>query len=78
MQKIELQKEARKDAVEDLIKFFWDERSEEISEFHAGRMLDFMIEHIGLYIYNQAIGDAYKLMCEKVDDLYGLEKRRFR
>ena len=78
MQKIELKKEVRKDATDDLIKLFWDERSEHISEFQAGILLDFMIDHIGPYIYNQAIGDAYKLMSERVEDLYGLEKRRFR
>ena len=36
-----------------------------------------MISNIGPYIYNQAIGDAYKLISERTEDLYGLEKRRF-
>lgn len=77
MQKIELNAKTKLNAIKDIKQFFWDERSENISDFHAAIILDFLINNIGPYIYNQAISDAYKFMSEKVEDLYGLEKRRF-
>ena len=78
MQKLELNKERRLAAINDLKTFFANEKNEDISDFQAGLLLDFMINSIGPYLYNQAIEDAYQLMREKVEDLYGLEKRRFK
>jgi len=55
--------------------FFLNERAEEISSFQASIILDFMLTSIGPIIYNQAIADAYALMNDRIEDLYGLEKR---
>ncbi len=75
MKEIELSKEVRQDLVEAISNFFWQERSERISEFQASTILDFMISQMGPAIYNQAIADAHALMSDRIDDLYGLEKR---
>ncbi len=72
MEKIELSKEQRKRAVQDIREYFASEKDEEMGNLAAEIMLDFIIEKIGPYIYNQAITDAQKYMSDKIDDMYGL------
>jgi uncharacterized protein (DUF2164 family) len=78
MGKIVLEKGARGDAIEEIKQYFDRERSEDLSDFQADQLLDFILERIGPFIYNQAIGDAHKFLAEKADELYGLEIVRFR
>ncbi len=75
MKKIELAKDIRKMLVEDIKKFYWEEREEHIGDLPAEILLDYILHNIGPHIYNQAINDAYTFMSEKVEDLFGLEKR---
>jgi len=73
---IEFDKEARQDLLDKIKEFFSNELEQEISDFKASIVLEFVLKSIGPQIYNHAISDAYTLMSEKVEDLYGLEKRR--
>lgn len=75
MKDIELSKEIRQDLIENICEFFWNERAEQISDFQAATILDFVLSQIGPFIYNQAIADAHVLMTDRIEDLYGLEKR---
>lgn len=75
MKKIELSKEVTADQIKNIKDFFLNERDEEISDFQAETLLQFILREIGPEIYNQAIADAYTLMSDKLEDLYGLEKR---
>jgi uncharacterized protein (DUF2164 family) len=72
---IELKKEVRLKIIEDLRSYYWNEKDEELTQLAAGMLLDFILEKIGPYIYNQAIEDSYTYMNEKIEDLLGLEKR---
>ena len=72
---IELEKDVRKKLVEDLKRYFSDERDEELGDLGAEILLDFIINNIGPYLYNKGIGDSYTYMNERVEDLLGLEKR---
>ncbi len=75
MKNIELSKEVKQDLIKSIKHFFLSEKDEDISDFQASTVLDFVLSNVGPYIYNQAIADAYTLMSEKIEDLYGLEKR---
>ena len=75
MQTIELSAEVRQSMLGKIKEFFFNEKDEEISEFQAGILLDFFLENIGSLAYNQAIEDAHKYMAERVEDMYGLQKR---
>jgi len=75
MKDIELSKEIRQDLINMLQQFFWDEREETISDFQVATILEFIINSIGPVIYNQALADAHALMVDRIEDLYGLEKR---
>ena len=72
---IELKKEIRELLVGNLKRYFWNERDEELSNLGAELLLDFIVNDIGPYIYNQAIEDSYAYMNERIEDLLGLEKR---
>ncbi|MDT8902006.1 DUF2164 domain-containing protein [Anaeroselena agilis] len=75
MKPIELSKETKQDLINSIKEFFARERDEELSDFKAAAVLDFILEAAGPPIYNQALADAHALMSDRLDDLYGLEKR---
>jgi uncharacterized protein (DUF2164 family) len=74
MQKIVLSKDVKPKVLEDIKRYFSEERDEDIGDLAAGLLLDYITENIGPYYYNQAIKDACRFMGEKVEDMYGLEK----
>ena len=72
---IELTPETKKLLLANLQNYYSAQREEELSEFQAGSLLEFILSDIGIYIYNQAIADAQKLMQQKTEELFTLEKR---
>lgn len=72
---IDLKKEVREVLTEDIKRYFWNDRNEELSNLGAELLLDFIINHIGPYIYNKGIEDSHTYMSERIEDLLGLEKR---
>lgn len=75
MKGVELSKEIEQEMIKNIKRFFLTEREENISDFKASLYLDFIMDDIGPYIYNQALTDAHQLMLQKIEDIYGLEKR---
>jgi len=55
---IRLSKDQQEMILADIQRFFYNERDEDISEFEAERVLDFIKENIAPYIYNAAVSDA--------------------
>lgn len=74
MAAVNLSQELKKQATDDIKRYFLENREEEIGQLAAELLLDFMLEKVGAVIYNQAIRDAHTFMSEKVEDLYALEK----
>lgn len=72
---IKLSKDTKEVLISSIQKFFAEECNEEISDFKASVFLDFILNEAGVYIYNQAISDAYQLMNQKNEELFSLEKR---
>ena len=72
---IALTPETQKLLLANLQNYYSAEREEELIEFQAGLLLEFILSDIGVYIYNQAIADAQKLMQQKTEELFTLEKR---
>lgn len=75
MKKIEFSKDIREGLITHIQEFFRTEKSEDVSKFQAETILNFVIDVIGPHIYNQAITDAHAFMLDKLEDMYGLEKR---
>lgn len=70
MNRIKLSKEHKKNAVEEIKKYFACERDEHIGDLQSELILDFILDNVGPHIYNQAISDMQKYMNEKIDDMY--------
>ncbi|MEN1934144.1 DUF2164 domain-containing protein [Paenibacillus sp. 102] len=79
MMNIKIPNEKKDELVEQIQQFFEEEDLNSIGRFQAERLIEEMIKLIGPYAYNQAIGDARKLVTDKLsnieEDLYVLEKQ---
>ncbi|MCM3772553.1 MULTISPECIES: DUF2164 domain-containing protein [Priestia] len=75
---INFSKEDKDKMLDEIQTFFYNERDEEISEFAAENVLEFIKEHIGPYFYNQAIKDAEDIMNQVMlsaeENLHALKK----
>jgi uncharacterized protein (DUF2164 family) len=71
---IELNKEIREIFIENLKRYYWKERDEELSDLSAELLIDFITNDLGPYIYNKAVEDSYVYMNERIEDLLGLQK----
>ena len=68
---VELSEERRAELVLRLQGFFLEQFEEQLSEFRAEHLLDFVLEAVGPQVYNQAVQDARAVMQRKLDDLEG-------
>ncbi len=59
---IKLTKEQQQTMISDIQEFFLQERDEEISEFAAERVLDFVKQTLAPHFYNSAVSDAKALV----------------
>lgn len=59
---IKLTKEQQQTMVSDIQEFFLQDRDEEISEFAAERVLDFVKQTLAPHFYNSAVSDAKTLV----------------
>ena len=66
-----LPREARKQAVASIRRYFAEKLDEEIGELKAGLLLDYFLEEVGPAVYNRAIADAQAYFQEKTSDLDG-------
>lgn len=67
--RIKLDEDRKQEIIHALIGLHASEFDEEMSEYRAEAIVDFMLRQIGPSQYNQAISDARKYMAEKLDDL---------
>jgi len=74
MKAIELGNELKQDALGGIKLFFQQQRDEELSNFQAAIVLEFILAELGPHIYNQALADAHTLMSQQIEELYGLQK----
>jgi uncharacterized protein (DUF2164 family) len=66
---IELSKDARKEAIASIERYFQENMEEKIGNIAAGGLLSFILEEIGPSIYNQAVADAQERLQARVQDL---------
>lgn len=68
MAKIELPKAARDRLAGALSRHLQDEFEVDVKGFDAVFLLDWIIEHVGPYLYNQGVLDAQALVRKKAED----------
>ena len=66
---IELNKEARKQAIASIERYFSENMDERIGNIQAAALLNFFLEDVGPCVYNQAIADAQQRLQTRVDEL---------
>lgn len=66
---IELSKEARKEAVASIERYFREHMDEKIGNVAAGALLGFFLEEIGPAIYNRAVADVQERLQMRVSEL---------
>ncbi len=69
MPSIELNKEARKEAVASIERYFRENMEEPIGNIAAGALLGFLLEEIGPSIYNQAVADVQERLAARVNEI---------
>lgn len=66
---IELNPEARKQAIASIERYFEQNMEEKIGNIAAGALLGFFLEEIGASIYNQAVADVQERLQARVMEL---------
>jgi uncharacterized protein (DUF2164 family) len=70
--RIAIDDDRKKALISEIKKYFMEEREEDLGDLAALMILDFFLEKLGPYIYNQGLEDAQAYMSEKLEDMYGL------
>lgn len=66
---LKLTKEQQESMISDIQHFFYQERDEELSDFAAERILDFVKESLAPHFYNAAVKDAKQLVEQQMSTL---------
>jgi len=69
--RIRLTEDRRASLIEAMQRFFDERLDQELSDFQAATLLDFLVRELGAPVYNQAIQDARGFFEEKLQDLEG-------
>lgn len=69
MKRIEFSKEQKQSIVDKLKKYFDAELNQDIGQFEAEFLIDFISDTLGGYYYNQGLLDARVAIRSKLDDL---------
>jgi uncharacterized protein (DUF2164 family) len=66
---IELPKDVQKQALASIVRYFRENRDEEIGNIAASGLLSFFLEEVGPSIYNKAVADVQERMQMQVLEL---------
>jgi uncharacterized protein (DUF2164 family) len=66
---VELSKEARKEAIASIERYFQENMDERIGNIAAGALLAFFLEEIGPSVYNRGVADAQERMQMRLVEL---------
>ncbi len=66
---IEIPREARKEAIASIERYFRENMEEPIGNIAAGVLLGYFLEEIGPLVYNQAVADVQERLQLRVSEL---------
>jgi uncharacterized protein (DUF2164 family) len=66
---IELNREARNQAVASIERYFAEELDQRIGNIGASALLSFFLEEVGPLVYNQAVSQVQERLQERVQEL---------
>lgn len=68
---VSLTKEQKSEIVSSIQRFIASELNQDLSEIEAGFLLDYFLQEIAPFAYNQGVEDAQKYLAHRVEDLPG-------
>lgn len=66
---IELSKEARKEAISSIERYFRENMEERIGNVAAGALLNFFLEEVGPLVFNRAVAEVQERLQARVSEL---------
>ncbi|WP_210365338.1 DUF2164 domain-containing protein [Bacillus sp. REN3] len=69
-----IDEESKRRMVEEIKRYFLEERHEELGDLAAILLLDFFADKLAPQFYNQGILDAHDFMSQRLDDIFELNK----
>ena len=66
---IEISKEARKEAITSIERYFQENMEERIGNIAAGALLGFFLEEIGPLVYNKAVADVQERLQSRISEI---------
>jgi uncharacterized protein (DUF2164 family) len=66
---IELSKEARKQAVASIERYFQEHMEERIGNIAAGALLNFFLEEVGPSVYNKAVSEVQERLQVRLSEI---------
>jgi uncharacterized protein (DUF2164 family) len=66
---IEISKDARKELIASIERYFRENMEEKIGNIAAGALLGFFLEELGAVVYNQAVADVQERLQARVAEL---------
>jgi uncharacterized protein (DUF2164 family) len=66
---IEISKDARKEAIASIERYFRENMEEKIGNIAAGALLGFFLEEIGPLVYNQAVAQVQERLQARVSEI---------
>ena len=66
---IEIPKEARKEAIASIERYFAENMEEKIGNIAAGALLNYFLEEIGPLVYNQAVAEVQERLQARIAEL---------
>ena len=66
---IEISKEACKEAIASIERYFQENMEERIGNIAAGALLGFILEEIGPLVYNQAVAEVQERLQSRISEI---------
>ena len=66
---IEINKDARKEAIASIERYFQENMEERIGNIAAGALLGFFLEEIGPLVYNQAVAEVQERLQARISEI---------
>ena len=66
---LEISKEARKEAIASIERYFQENMEEQIGNIAAGALLGFILEEIGPLVYNQAVAEVQERLQSRISEI---------
>lgn len=66
---IEISKEARKEAIASIERYFQENMEERIGNIAAGALLGFVLEEIGPLVYNKAVAEVQERLQSRISEI---------